>query len=119
MSTPRKELDKMELCSDRFVRQHPEHQIDTRGRAIGRRNTPTLNWEYLRDLLLSKDLSRIDELDFANKDKCRFLDRKIDMKGKGVMLTSFPGSDIKQVRRFFQKVTGVFTGSDMDLNLVP
>ena len=38
------------------------------------------------------------------------------MSGKRIMLTSYPGCGDFEIRKFFEKVTGVYTGSDMSPN---
>ena len=73
----------------------------------------------MKDLLLSKDLSRIKELDWISENggTFRFLDNKVDMDGNRVSFVSFPRSGNSFLRRFIEMITGVVTGSDIGLEI--
>lgn len=45
--------------------------------------TPVLNWNYMKDLLLSKDLTRLKELEWIDENggTFRFLDSTVKMDG--------------------------------------
>jgi hypothetical protein len=43
--------------------------------------TLTINFSYLKDLMLSKDLLRLAELQKLGDGPCKFLDVTVDMKG--------------------------------------
>jgi hypothetical protein len=45
----------------------------------------------------------------------KFLDSKVDMTGNRVCFTSFPRTGNTFLRKIIETVTGVFTGSDMNL----
>jgi len=75
--------------------------------------TPTVNFNDLKDILLSNDLSRLEELDWISKG-LRFLDGKVNMKGNVVALTSWPRTGNSFCRRFIELCTGIYTGSDMN-----
>ena len=45
-----------------------------------------IDFDYLKSLLLSRDLSRLEELDWANDRQFRFLDSKVDMTKQAVAL---------------------------------
>ena len=81
--------------------------------------TPVLNWNYMKDLLLSKDLSRMKELEWidANGGTFRFLDESVKMDGQKVSFVSYPRSGNSFLRRFIELITGVVTGSDIGLEL--
>ena len=75
-------------------------------------NTPVLNFKYIKELLLSTDLSRNAELDWMKDGSFRFLDGE-DMTGNQVAFASFPRSGNTFMRRFLEKITGIITGNDM------
>ena len=77
-------------------------------------NTKVVNFEWLKDLLLSKDLSRNAELNWVNpSDSLRFLDGA-SMLGNYVAFQSMPRSGNSFLRRIIEIVTGVYSGSDMN-----
>jgi hypothetical protein len=51
-----------ELYSDRVRRAFPEYTVDDGLRFVPKKNTPTINWTQFRDMMVSKDLKRLDEL---------------------------------------------------------
>ena len=61
----------------------PGYVLDEQLRIRPGPTTPLVNWNYLKDLLLSKDLSRLKELDWINENggTFRFLDSKVKMDG--------------------------------------
>ena len=69
-----------ELYSDRIFRMWPTYVLDARNRLRPGPETPTVNFSWLKDLLLSKELSRNSELEWVNSKNLRFLDGS-DMKG--------------------------------------
>ena len=75
----------------------------------------TVNFNHLKELLLSKDLSRLSELEWISQQNLRFLDGSVDMKGSVVALMSFPRSGNTFLRRFIELCTGIWTGSDMNV----
>jgi len=100
--------------SDRHVRKYPGYLLDERCRARPGPNTPTINFQQLKDILLSTDLSRNEELAWIKDNSFRFLDGQ-DMKGNQVALQSFPRTGNSFSRRFIEQITGVFTGADMNI----
>ena len=46
---------KFELCSDRLAKNLPNYVFDERGRVRPGPETSTVNFDYLKELLLSKD----------------------------------------------------------------
>ena len=53
----------------------PQYTVDRRLRVRPTNDTPRINFDWLKDLLLSSDLSRDAELDYvANGKVLRFLD---------------------------------------------
>ena len=75
-------------------------------------NTPVLNFKYIKELLLSTDLSRNAELDWMKDGSLRFLDGE-DIRGNQVAFASFARSGNTFLRRFLEQITGIYTGSDM------
>ena len=51
--------------------------------------TPTINFDYMKELMLSKDHSRVDEYRNMVKNE-KFLDKKNDMIGNRVAFASYP-----------------------------
>jgi len=80
--------------------------------------TPVLNWNYMKDLLLSKDLTRLKELEWIDERTFRFLDSKVKMDGQKVCFASYPRSGNSFLRRFIESITGIVTGSDIGLEIV-
>ena len=69
----------------------------------------------MKEILLSKDLSRNQELDWIASGEIRFLDGE-DIDGDKVSFQSFPRAGNSMLRKFLEVVTGVHTGSDMPLD---
>jgi len=68
------------LFSDRFQVVFPGYVLDDRCRVRPGPDTPVVNFANLKELLLSKDLSRNEELSWVNAESLRFLDQQ-DMTG--------------------------------------
>jgi len=66
--------------SDRHVRKYSDYLLDERLRARPGPNVPVVNFRQLKEILLSTDLSRNDELSWIKESGFRFLDGE-DMKG--------------------------------------
>ena len=73
-------------------------------------------FNQLKELLLSQDLSRYGELDWIDSQGLRFLDGS-DLGCNKVAFQSFPRSGNTMLRNYFESITGIFTGSDMPLDL--
>ena len=65
---------------------------------------------------MSKDLSRCQELDWIANGETRFLDGE-DIDGDRICFQSYPRSGNSMLRKFLEVVTGVYTGSDMPLDV--
>ena len=52
-----------ELCSDRMNRLYPMYDLDNECRFVPNSRAETLNFDYLKALLLSKDLTKYSELE--------------------------------------------------------
>ena len=56
--------------------------------------------------------------EMTENDKCRFLDRTFNMlQGESVAFQSFPRSGNTFLRKYLEQITGIFTGSDMSLDM--
>lgn len=88
-----------ELFSDRYVRRFSKYTLLDHKFLVANKNTPTINFDHLKNLLLSKDMSRMTEyLTLINGD-CKFLDKKNNMIGNRVALASFPRTGNSFLRR--------------------
>ena len=103
-----------ELYSDRIERMFPSYALEDNLRIVPGPETPTVNFDWLKELLLSKDISRDEELAWASKE-LRFLDAKVDMTGNRVGFLSFARTGNTMTRNLIESISGVFTGSNMPL----
>lgn len=94
----------------------PTYYLDSRCRIRPGQDTPTVNLAQLKELLLSKDLSRDKELEWVSTKNLRFLDGT-DITGEQIVFSSFARSGNSFMRRVIELITGVYTGSDMNINL--
>ena len=72
-STPERPSD-FELFSDRVTRLFPTYVLDDRLHVRPGPNTPRVNLLHMRELLLSRDLTRNAELEWVQMNTLRFLD---------------------------------------------
>jgi hypothetical protein len=109
-----------DVYSDKIAKVFPGYYVDDLLRVRPGPTVPLLNFDSLRDLLLSKDLTRASELDWilANGGTFRFLDGSVNMENNRVSFVSFPRSGNSFLRRFIELITGVVTGSDARLDMV-
>ena len=105
-----------DLFSDRIKRMYPSYQLDSRCLIRPGPETPTVNLAQLKELLLSKNLSRNSELDWVSAENLRFLDGT-DITGQQIALESIVRSGNSFLRRIIELITGVYTGSDMNSNV--
>ena len=103
-----------ELYSDRHERLYSKYILDNGLRLRPKPETPVVNFKQLKDILLSKDLSRASELDWT-VDGFRFLDGE-ELTVNKVAFQSYPRSGNTMMRTFIETVTGLFTGSDTILD---
>ena len=71
------------MFSDRYVRLFSSYDLTDRLVFRPKPDTPTVNLQQLKEILLSKDLSRDKELDWIANGECRFLDGE-DIEGDKV-----------------------------------
>ena len=72
-----------------------------------------VNFDQLRDLYLSKDLSRMAELEWLSKGPARFFDNKVDLTGNRIGMASFPRSGNSFLRKFLESIFGITTGGEL------
>ena len=94
----------------------PTYVFDERCRIRPGPDTQRVNFNSLKELLLSKDLARNSELDWVSAKHLRFLDGA-EMLGQQICFQSVPRTGNAFLRRIIELVTGVYTGSDMNLNV--
>jgi len=89
-----------ELYSDRMARHsdHLEYRPNGTMKLFPKKNTPVVNFKQLRELLMSKDLNRNNEIDWIDSKVFRFLDGA-DIQGWHTCFTSFPRSGNTMLRR--------------------
>lgn len=121
--TLKKELQKsaanpdseFETFSDRMARVFPTLELDDKLILRPGPKTETINFKQLKEILLSKDLARDEELSWVNKNNIRFLDGE-DLGDQHVCFCSIPRSGNSFLRCFIEEVTGTLTGSDLNIN---
>ena len=99
-------------------RIYPGYKFDDRCRITPGPDTPVVNFNEHKELLLSTDLSRLSELDWTKEGKCRFLDGSMELGLEKTALMSFPRSGNTLLRRFLEMTTGIVSGSDMNIEFV-
>lgn len=67
--------------------------------------------------MLSKDFSRQEDYEKLVSGECKFLDKKSELLGNKVAFASFPRTGNSFLRKILEQITGVFTGSDMPLEV--
>jgi hypothetical protein len=91
----------------------PTFILDERLKVLPGPSTPTFNFSILKEILLSTDLSRNKELDWSKN--LRFLDKTVDLAGNRICILSYPRTINTMTRTYIEQVTGIYTGSDMNL----
>ena len=103
------------LCySDRFEKVFSPDYTLSEDLALIPKSHRLINFNWLKDLLLSKDLTRLHELTKLGEDPM-FLDQSVSLKGQNICFASFPRTGNTFLRTFIEQCTGVYTGSDMSL----
>ena len=104
----------MRLYSDYFAEKYPQCTVDAKlGKLNPKPGSERVNFNELKELLLSKDLSRVKELEWTHKSPSRFLDGQVDMAGNKVGLASFMRSGNSFTKKFLEAVTGITTGGEL------
>ena len=89
------------MYSDRYVRRYSTYTIVDHQYLRANESTPTCNFDYLKELLLSKDFTRLDEYRALVKSE-KFLDKKKDMTGNRVAFASFPRTGNSFLRKILE-----------------
>ena len=76
----------------------------------------TVNFNWLKELLLSKDISRLDLLTELGSNP-KFLDKSVDLSGQNICFASYPRTGNTMLRTFLEQCTGIHTGADMPLEI--
>lgn len=104
-----------ETFSVRFARLYPGYLLDLNMKCIARQSTPVLNLKQLIHVLRSND----EDLWFKSKwmfeQEFKFLDGSPNLSNK-VAFSSYPRSGNTFLRKYFEMLTGVQTGSDNPLH---
>lgn len=101
------------LYSDRIRHLYPGYSLDGRNRVVPGLDTPTLNFDQVKETLLGKDLSRDSEFNWITKERDRFLDQSVSMREHGVGFCSYPRSGNTLLRVYLEQITGITTGSNV------
>lgn len=77
-------------------------------------DTRTVNFEEYISLLKSKDMAQLDKNRWIFEGAPKFLDGSSDVKK--ICYSSHPRSGNTFLRKFFESVSGISTGSDISLD---
>ena len=103
------------LYSDRIRMMFPTYLLDSVNRVIPGPETPTANFNHIMSVLLSKDLSRNEEISWIEKERNRFLDKSVSMRNHGIAFCSYPRSGNTMLRVYLEQITGITTGANDQL----
>ena len=104
-----------ELFSDRKVRKFPGYELKPNGCLAAKKETPTINFDQLKSLLLSTDKSKMEEYLNLISGDLKFLDKKTPLGNEKVAFSSFCRTGNSFSRKMMEQITGVFSGADMPL----
>ena len=79
--------------------------------------TRTINFDELKSLLLSNDLTKLEDFKKLSEGGSKFLDRRNDMIGNRVAFDTFPRTGNSFLRKLTESTTGVFNGIDIPLEM--
>lgn len=109
-------FDGFECFSDRFERLHAAHYTLSSNLTMLPKKHLTVNFNWLKELLLSKDISRLDLLTELGSNP-KFLDKSVDLSGQNICFASYPRTGNTMLRTFLEQCTGIHTGADMPLEI--
>jgi hypothetical protein len=92
--------------------------MDPETKTLQAGTNPTLNWEETKQLLLSKNWSQEEEASFEELIKNGSLMLDGAPKSDRIAFSSFLRSGNTLTRKYFEEITGVATGSIMNLNFI-
>lgn len=111
-NTPENPTD-FEFFSDRLKRKHPSYTADAKtGRILPGPNSPVINFKTLKEIFLSTNLERNEELFDTSGKISQYFDGE-DIQGDHIALMSYPRSGNSFLRGYVQKITTIHTGSDI------
>jgi hypothetical protein len=93
----------------------PSYVLDKKLRLQPGPETKTLNFPKHKDLMLSKDLSRLPEFRKICESEAMLLDSNFNMAGNKISMATFQRNGNTFLRSYIEKCTGMATGSDQDL----
>ena len=111
-----------ELCSDRLLRKFPGYSIAEDTRIVPGPSIQKIKFTDLKEMLLCQDMDSYDQIyrTLYENDKCSFLDASCNLlsTGHSVAFQSFVRSGNTFLRRYLEQTTGIWTGSDMNIDIV-
>lgn len=107
----------LHLYSDWMKLKYPHFYLETpKLKLRPYPDTPTINLKQLKEILLSADLTRNSELEWLKGTNYRFLDgQALGCDATSFISVSRMGNSF--LRRFLEDITGIYTGSDMNVDL--
>jgi hypothetical protein len=82
---------------------------------VPKETTPTINYNTLRNLLLSTDKSKMNEYETLIAGELKFLDKRVQLGMDKGALSTFCRTGNSFSRKVMEQITGVFSGADMPL----
>ena len=104
------------LYSDHIRTLYPGYTLDERCRVVPLTDTPTLNFNKVKEMLLGKDLSRSIEFGLMTKERDLYLDKSVSMLEHGVAFNSYPRSGNTLLRVYLEQITRITTGANDNLS---
>ena len=102
------------LCSDRMFKSFSNFKFESEGVVVPSNSRDTVKFNSLKELLLSKDLSRIDEIQWGSLFESKYLNGFDDTNGFKVALQSFYQGSDRFLTKTLEEITGIVIGSDTD-----
>ena len=109
------ERKNLETYSERFRRLYAGYELDNTMHIRAQAETPTVNLDHLLNMLRSKDESLYEREKWIFEQNGVFLDGA-QIKSNKIGFCSFPRSGNTFLRKYFQLLTGIPTGSDNSLH---
>ena len=110
-----------ELCSDRMARKYPGYTLNEHLRFVAGPTIQKIKLTDLKEMLLCKDLECYEQIQqtLTENNKCSFLDESCNLVeiGESVAFQSYPRSGNTFLRMYLEKISGIWTGSDMSLKM--
>jgi len=107
--------DEYSTFSEKLKERYPGYTIDDHFAIVPLPETRTVNFKDFIELLKSKNLSKLKENRWIFEGGAKFLDGTVPVKNK-ICYSSHPRSGNSFMRKYFESVTGISTGSDISLD---